>query len=151
MTLRHDSLRPEPPAAEADPSAEAGAVPDAVIEGGQRRSLAWWRLRTWKKDLDLLARLRDGLRALPDEPDSPEGMTEAGGPEADGGPDASDRAEASDRLQGRHRVAASTRLEPRPPPGSDDETPDGEPDDPAAAAPDVAGQSEARQPEAGQP
>jgi NAD(P)H-flavin reductase/hemoglobin-like flavoprotein len=147
MTLRHDSLRPDPPAAEADPSAEAGAVPDAVIEGGQRRSLAWWRLRSWKKDLDLLARLRDGLRALPDEPDSPERMTEAGGPEADGAPDASDRAEASDRSQGRHRVAASTRLEPRPPPGSDGETPDDEPGDPAAAAPDVARQSEAGQSE----
>ncbi len=155
MTLRHDSLRPdslrpEPPAAEADPSAEAGAVPDAVIEGGQRRSLAWWRLRSWKKDLDLLARLRDGLRALPDEPDSPERMTEAGGPEADGAPEASDRAEASDRSQGPHRVAASTRLEPPPPPGSDGETPDGEPGDPAAAAPDVARQSEAGQSEAGQ-
>jgi NAD(P)H-flavin reductase/hemoglobin-like flavoprotein len=150
MTLRHDSLRPEPPAAEADPSADAGAVPDAVIEGGQHRSLAWWRLRSWKKDLDLLARLRDGLKALPDEPDSPERMTEAGDPEADGAPDASDRAEASDRSQGPHRVTASTRLETRPPLGSDGETPDGEPGDPAAAAPDVARQSEAGQSEAGQ-
>nr|MDQ2876759.1 hypothetical protein [Actinomycetota bacterium] len=41
---------------------------DVVIEGGPRRTLAWWRLRPWKKDLELLARLRDGLRALPDEP-----------------------------------------------------------------------------------
>ena len=70
MTLRHESPRPELPAA-GFPRPEADPVPDAVIEGGQRRSLAWWRVRSWKKDLELLARLRDGLRALPDDPDEP--------------------------------------------------------------------------------
>jgi NAD(P)H-flavin reductase len=30
----------------------------------QRKSLPWWRLRTWRKDLDALTRLRDGLQAL---------------------------------------------------------------------------------------
>ncbi len=37
--------------------------------GGGGRRLAWWRLRSWKTDLDLLTRLRDGLRALPDNTD----------------------------------------------------------------------------------
>src|SRR6185437_14643884 len=75
MTLRHDSARPESPALGALPRPEAAAVPDAVIDGGQRRSLAWWRLRSWKKDLELLARLRDGLKALPDDPDTDAGDT----------------------------------------------------------------------------
>lgn len=33
----------------------------------QRRSAPWWRLRTWRKDLDALTRLREGLRALEQE------------------------------------------------------------------------------------
>lgn len=52
---------------------------DVVIEGGPRRTLAWWRLRPWKKDLELLARLRDGLRALPDEPDAADAAGERPG------------------------------------------------------------------------
>jgi NAD(P)H-flavin reductase/hemoglobin-like flavoprotein len=150
MTLRHDSLRPEPPAPEAFPRPEAAAVPDAVIDGGQRRSLAWWRLRSWKKDLDLLARLRDGLKALPDEPDepgSPDPMAEASeaseagaAPEARGRAEASGRTEASSRTEGRHRAGAGSPLEP--PPGSEDEGPDGQPGGPAEAVPDVAPQSD---------
>jgi len=49
---------------------------------------AWWRLRSWGRDLDLLARLLDGLRALPD--DEPEAdQAEAVKPAASdsGGPD----------------------------------------------------------------
>ena len=30
----------------------------------EHRGLPWWRLRTWRKDLDALTRLRDGLREL---------------------------------------------------------------------------------------
>ena len=111
MTLRHDSLRPESPAPEALPRPEAAAVPDAVIDGGQRRSLAWWRLRSWKKDLELLARLRDGLRALPDDPetdDDPAGDHPAADAEA--------TAEASEpgSSHGRHRapVPGSPEAEP---------------------------------------
>jgi NAD(P)H-flavin reductase/hemoglobin-like flavoprotein len=40
-----------------------------LAEGAPRdKPLAWWRRRSWGKDLDLLARLLDGLRALPDDP-----------------------------------------------------------------------------------
>jgi NAD(P)H-flavin reductase len=149
MTLRHDSLSPEPSAPEARPRLGAAAVPDAVIEGGQRRSLAWWRLRPWKKDLDLLTRLRDGLRALPDEPDPPDLLSELG---ADSPSDPSGRAEPSARPEGRRRAGTGTPLEPPRPPGSDDQSPDDEspddesPDDqpggPPATAPDAARQSD---------
>ena len=94
-----------------------------------------------------MARLRDGLRALPDEPDSPDLLTEL---EADGLPDPSDRAEASARPEGRRRAGTGTPLEPPRPPGSDDQTPDDQspddqsPDDqpggPPATGPDVARQ-----------
>ena len=36
----------------------------AAADPDKRRSLPWWRLRTWRRDLDTLARLRDGLQAL---------------------------------------------------------------------------------------
>jgi NAD(P)H-flavin reductase/hemoglobin-like flavoprotein len=62
--------RPDPSAAgaaEAQPGrAEAAS---AIERSAQRRSLPWWRLRTWRKDLDALTRLRDGLREM--ELDSP--------------------------------------------------------------------------------
>jgi NAD(P)H-flavin reductase/hemoglobin-like flavoprotein len=112
MTLRHDSLRPESPAPEALPRPEAAAVPDAVIDGGQRRSLAWWRLRSWKKDLELLARLRDGLRALPDDPE-----TDADDP-ADGGAPAAE-AGAPDSSRGRHRAPIPGPPGPEPEPEPD--------------------------------
>ncbi len=42
----------------------------APPEGGDapktHRQLAWWRLRSWRKDVDVLARVRDGLQNLPD-------------------------------------------------------------------------------------
>jgi NAD(P)H-flavin reductase/hemoglobin-like flavoprotein len=43
------------------------AGPDASLSqqaAAERRSLPWWRLRTWRKDLDALTRLRDGLQAM---------------------------------------------------------------------------------------
>jgi NAD(P)H-flavin reductase/hemoglobin-like flavoprotein len=42
----------------------------------ERRSLPWWRLRTWRKDLDALTRLRDGLQAM--DLDDPTPDTENG-------------------------------------------------------------------------
>ncbi len=35
--------------------------------GVPEQRLPWWRLRSWRKDLDALTRLRDGLNALEDE------------------------------------------------------------------------------------
>jgi NAD(P)H-flavin reductase/hemoglobin-like flavoprotein len=55
MARRSDS-----PADTMSPQARR-AAPAAA--GGDQR-LAWWRLRTWRKDLDALTRLRDGLQAL---------------------------------------------------------------------------------------
>ncbi len=50
-------------------SAQASTLPDrdgslAGQAAAERRSLPWWRLRTWRKDLDALTRLRDGLQAM---------------------------------------------------------------------------------------
>ncbi len=56
------------------PSTLAG--PDASLSqqaAAERRSLPWWRLRTWRKDLDALTRLRDGLQAM--ELDDPPNAT----------------------------------------------------------------------------
>src|SRR6266571_671721 len=46
----------------------------ALPDGGdgstpQRGRLAWWRLRSWRKDVEVLARVRDGLANLPDDTD----------------------------------------------------------------------------------
>ena len=55
--------------------------------GSQRRSLPWWRLRTWRKDLDALARLRDGLQALDlEDPDGSENGESRGQPASSGAP-----------------------------------------------------------------
>src|SRR6266704_3683983 len=47
----------------------------ALPDGGdgstpQRGRLAWWRLRSWSKDVEVLARVRDGLANLPDDTDA---------------------------------------------------------------------------------
>lgn len=60
------ALRPDSPAVG---TVSQPGSPDQPGEAGGGRRLAWWRLRSWKTDLDLLTRLRDGLRALPDEVD----------------------------------------------------------------------------------
>ena len=39
-----------------------------VTGTSEGRPAAWWRMRSWRRDLDVLARLRDGLQALPDVP-----------------------------------------------------------------------------------
>lgn len=60
------------------------------------RTLPWWRLRTWRKDIDALTRLRDGLRAMDAEPAAPghDVWPDADGLAHDGGPEANGRAEA---------------------------------------------------------
>jgi NAD(P)H-flavin reductase/hemoglobin-like flavoprotein len=53
-------------------------VPDGSLASqaaSDRRALPWWRLRTWRKDLDALTRLRDGLQDM--DVDDP---AEAAGP-----------------------------------------------------------------------
>jgi NAD(P)H-flavin reductase/hemoglobin-like flavoprotein len=55
------SRRPEPHAAStfAPPSGDGGQPGDHHVPG-------WWRLRTWRLDLAVLARVRSGLNSLPD-------------------------------------------------------------------------------------
>jgi NAD(P)H-flavin reductase/hemoglobin-like flavoprotein len=60
----------------ADSTATSTIVPP---DGGdapkpQHGQLAWWRLRSWRKDVDVLSRVREGLQNLPDsagEDDAP--------------------------------------------------------------------------------
>jgi NAD(P)H-flavin reductase/hemoglobin-like flavoprotein len=60
------ALRPQSPSAA---PATGPQTSGQVLEGAVGdKPLAWWRLRSWRKDLDLLTRLRDGLKALPDDP-----------------------------------------------------------------------------------
>ena len=126
MALRH-----QPPAASTITAPGGVSEPDG--ESPDQGPTAWWRLRTWRKDLDMLVRLRDGLRALPDsDPEASElvasepeaGRLEAGQPEAgqsEAGQSEAGQSEASQPEAGRLEV--------------------GQPE---------AGQSEASQPEAGQ-
>ncbi len=51
-------------------SATGTIAPDGgVTAAPQRRRLAWWRLRSWRQDVEVLARVRDGLARLPGDPD----------------------------------------------------------------------------------
>jgi NAD(P)H-flavin reductase/hemoglobin-like flavoprotein len=62
------------------------AAPDDSLSAqaaAERRALPWWRLRTWRKDLDALTRLRDGLQALElDDPDATPDTGNGTGPTA---------------------------------------------------------------------
>jgi NAD(P)H-flavin reductase/hemoglobin-like flavoprotein len=68
----------------------------------ERRTFGWWRLRTWRTDLAVLTRVRDGLQALPapvaeantadvtlaiPAQAKPEGAKRGSAPPAGGGPD----------------------------------------------------------------
>src|ERR1700691_2189775 len=58
-----------------------------VTEAGDDRPSPWWRMRSWRKDLDVLARLRDGLRAIPDDSlgdDQPEAASPPAGAASSG-------------------------------------------------------------------
>ncbi|HUC21119.1 MAG TPA: globin domain-containing protein [Streptosporangiaceae bacterium] len=61
MTHRPD-LPPAGPGPEARPGSTGTA--SAIERAAERRSLPWWRLRTWRKDVEALTRLRDGLREM---------------------------------------------------------------------------------------
>ncbi|HYS31161.1 MAG TPA: hypothetical protein VEM58_02775, partial [Streptosporangiaceae bacterium] len=50
-------------------SATGTIAPDGGVTVAQRRRLAWWRLRSWRQDVEVLARVRDGLARLPGDPD----------------------------------------------------------------------------------
>jgi len=56
--------RPDSADARAADLPPAGRAPSAIERAAERRALPWWRLRTWRKDLDALTRLRDGLREM---------------------------------------------------------------------------------------
>ncbi len=57
--------RPKPP------SAPTLAPPPENGEQGRDRAFGWWRARSWRIDLAVLARVRNGLRALPDSEPTP--------------------------------------------------------------------------------
>jgi NAD(P)H-flavin reductase/hemoglobin-like flavoprotein len=59
--------RPDPAVVTARPAVDDQAAAQLTA---QRRSAPWWRLRTWRKDLDALTRLREGLRALEQHEDA---------------------------------------------------------------------------------
>ena len=61
--------RPDPAPARARPPADDGTADQRAADHltAERRATPWWRLRTWRKDLDALTRLREGLRALDQE------------------------------------------------------------------------------------
>src|SRR5260370_6130883 len=62
--------RPEPPAA------ATLTPPGHGEQGSDRRAFGWWRTRSWRIDLAVLARVRTGLLALPDaEPAAEDGAT----------------------------------------------------------------------------
>lgn len=54
-----------------DPTATGTIAPPAGGDAPKphRGQLAWWRLRSWRKDVDVLARVRNGLQTLPDGTD----------------------------------------------------------------------------------
>jgi NAD(P)H-flavin reductase/hemoglobin-like flavoprotein len=59
--MRPVSRRPDSAQASTLPARDGNLTGEP---GSGRRTLPWWRLRTWRKDLDALTRLRDGLRAM---------------------------------------------------------------------------------------
>ncbi len=54
-----------------DPAGESATCHDGRVPAGrtERKGMPWWRMRTWRKDLDALTRLRDGLLALDQDSD----------------------------------------------------------------------------------
>src|SRR5258708_346301 len=57
------SARPGPP--ESPDGAPAPSL-ERDGQGWERRAFGWWRARSWRADLAVLARVRNGLQALPD-------------------------------------------------------------------------------------
>jgi NAD(P)H-flavin reductase/hemoglobin-like flavoprotein len=69
------SRRPDSAHASTLPASDGSLASQAASD---RRALPWWRLRTWRKDLDALTRLRDGLQDMAlDDPAETAGAVEA--------------------------------------------------------------------------
>ena len=67
--------RPDSAHASTLPASDRSLASQAASD---RRALPWWRLRTWRKDLDALTRLRDGLQDMAfDDPAEPAGAVDA--------------------------------------------------------------------------
>ncbi len=119
-------------------SPASGTVAASALErAAERRALPWWRLRTWRKDLDALTRLRDGLRdmdlespaaaatTVPEAPAPPGSVptspvrpsaAPAGGPHLRGTPEPAEGGTASDPggAAVQHRPEAAAGLHPDP-------------------------------------
>ena len=59
------------------------AAPTVEARAEQRKSLGWWRLRTWRKDFEALVMLRNGLQALETDEDEDEPGSAPGGSHPD--------------------------------------------------------------------
>ncbi|HTA07432.1 MAG TPA: globin domain-containing protein, partial [Streptosporangiaceae bacterium] len=69
------SRRPDAAHASTLPASDGSLASQAASD---RRALPWWRLRTWRKDLDALTRLRDGLQDMAvDDPAATAGAVDA--------------------------------------------------------------------------
>ncbi len=70
------------------------AAPTTEVLAAGRKSLPWWRLRTWRKDFEALVLLRNGLRALDADDEC-----EVGAGLPDSQPDAGDATGDRDRAK----------------------------------------------------
>jgi len=59
------------------------AAPTVETQAEPRRSLPWWRLRTWRKDFDALVMLRNGLEALEADDEDADAEPNAGNADGD--------------------------------------------------------------------
>jgi len=96
--LRRTDSRPAGTTLSAEDTELTAAGKESAEAVHQRRSLPWWRLRTWRKDLDALTRLRDGLQALDlDEPERSGEAEPSAGTTAAAGDGSADQAIAAIR------------------------------------------------------
>lgn len=91
----------------AAPPEDSGEL--STVVRSQPAHLAWWRLRSWKRDLDVLARVRSGLQALPGDP--PEKAHSNGS-----GPASSQPAAASSEPAAASTQPAAASTQPSDPP-----------------------------------
>lgn len=120
MARRSDSaatdtiVAPHPRDADEQSPREAASAPDGRTTGDseQRGKSAWWRLRTWRRDVEVLARVKAGLENLPDEPE--EGGIEASGlaAEAASAQEPADKAAHTGRAKPAPKPAGKSRCDP---------------------------------------
>ena len=116
----------QPPAA---PALGAGTA----AHGGRS---AWWRLRTWRKDIEVLARVKAALEKLPDDPDDSPAASGLAGAAGPGQPPDSARPAEAPRSDAEKRPVARRSAESRREPGG---LTAAKPPPPAPAAPGDAG------------